>query len=183
MEIPAEPAPLITTFASENFLFTSLSAFVSPADTTIAALLLGKQSHAKELDIDFSIQKDCYLDAHNDFLSTQELVTIIGNLIENAFHAVENIEGIRQVQFFIRQTEDGLTIISDDTGCGMTETQITELLAGNFTTRGEGHGVGFRLIQEIINKHEGYLSIDLEPDVGSSFTISIQKKRNGGKTA
>lgn len=148
---------------------------------TIAALLLGKQSHAKELDIDFSIQKDCYLDAHNDFLSTQELVTIIGNLIENAFHAVENMEGIRQVQFFIRQTDDGLTIISDDTGCGMTESQITELLAGNFTTRGEGHGVGFRLIQEIINKHEGYLSIDLEPDVGSSFTISIQKKRNGGK--
>ncbi len=44
---------------------------------TIAALLLGKQSHAKELDIDFSIQKDCYLDAHNDFLSTQELVTIM----------------------------------------------------------------------------------------------------------
>ena len=91
------------------------------------------------------------------------------------------MEGIRQVQLFIRQTEDGLTIISDDTGCGMTEAQITELLAGNFTTRGEGHGVGFRLIQEIINKHEGYLSIDSEPDVGSSFTISIQKKRNGGK--
>ena len=148
---------------------------------TIAALLLGKQSHAKELNIDFSIQKDCYLDAHNDFLSTQELVTIIGNLIENAFHAVENMDGIRQVQLFIRQTDDGLTIISDDTGCGMTETQISELLAGNFTTRGEGHGVGFRLIQEIINKHEGYLSIDSEPDIGSSFTISIQKKRNGGK--
>lgn len=148
---------------------------------TIAALLLGKQSHAKELDIDFSIQKDCYLDAHNDFLSTQELVTIIGNLIENAFHAVENTEGIRQVQIFIQQTDDGLTIISDDTGCGMTESQITELLNGNFTTRGEGHGVGFRLIQEIINKHNGYLSIDSEPDIGSSFTISIQQKRNGGE--
>ena len=147
---------------------------------TIAALLLGKQSHAKESDIDFILQKGSFLDAHNDFLSTKELVTIIGNLIENAFHAVEDTDGIRQVQIFIQQTDDGLTIISDDTGCGMTEPQITDLLSGNFTTRGEGHGVGFRLIQEIINRHEGYLSIDSEPGVGSSFTISIQKKRNGG---
>ena len=147
---------------------------------TIAALLLGKQSRARELDIDFSIQKNCYLDSHNDFLSTKELVTIVGNLIENAFHAVENRNGIRQVQLFIGQTSDGLTIITDDTGCGMTEAQINDLMTGNFTTRGEGHGIGFRLIREIVNKHDGYLSIDSEPDVGSSFTISIQKKRNGG---
>ena len=36
MEIPADPAPLMTTFASENFFPTSLRALVSPADTTIA---------------------------------------------------------------------------------------------------------------------------------------------------
>ena len=149
---------------------------------TIAALLLGKQSHAKELDIDFIIQKGSFLDVHNDFLSAQELVTIIGNLIENAFHAVEHVTGVRQVQFFIQQTVDGLTIIVDDTGCGMTDAQITELLHGNFTTRGEGHGIGFGLIQEIIDKHHGYLSIESEPDVGSSFTISIQAQTNGGNT-
>lgn len=146
---------------------------------TIAALLLGKQSHAKEKNIDFMIQKDSFLDAHNEFLSTQELVTILGNLIENAFHAVEQVEGIRQVQLFLSQTTDGLTIIVDDTGCGMTEEQLQKLLGGSFTTKGEGHGVGFRLIQEIIKKHNGYLHIDSEPDIGSSFTISIQKQ-NGG---
>lgn len=148
---------------------------------TLAALLLGKQSHARELDIDFSIRKDSFLSAHNDYLSTKEMVTVIGNLIENAFHAVENIEGIRQVQLFVRQSEDGLTIITDDTGCGMTEEQTEELMNGNFTTRGEGHGIGFRLIREIVAKHDGYLSVDSEPNEGSSFTISIRKKRNGGK--
>ncbi len=147
---------------------------------TLAALLLGKQSHARELDIDFSIRKDSFLSPHNDYLSTKELITVIGNLTENAFHAVENVEGIRQVQLFIRQSEDGLTIISDDTGCGMTEEQTEELMNGNFTTRGEGHGIGFRLIREIVARHDGYLTVDSEPNVGSSFTISIRKKRNGG---
>lgn len=146
---------------------------------TLAALLLGKQSHARELDIDFSIRKDSFLAAHNDYLSAKELVTVIGNLTENAFHAVENVDGIRQVQLFIRQSDEGLMIISDDTGIGMTKEQTEELMKGNFTTRGEGHGVGFRLIREIIAKHDGYLSIESEPGVGSSFTISIRKKRNG----
>lgn len=45
---------------------------------TIAALLLGKQSHARELNIQFSVQKDSYLEPLNQFLSTQELVTVIG---------------------------------------------------------------------------------------------------------
>ncbi len=141
---------------------------------TIAALLLGKQSRARELSIDFVIQKDSYLDSHNDFLSTQELVTLVGNLIENAFHAVEDLNGIRQVQFFINQTQDGLTIITDDTGCGMTKDQVEDLMKGNFTTRGEEHGIGFRLIREIVHKHKGQIFIDSEPSVGSSFTISIQ---------
>lgn len=141
---------------------------------TIAALLLGKQSRARELCIDFVIQKDSYLDAHNEFLSTQELVTLVGNLIENAFHAVEDSNKIRQVQFFINQTSEGLTIITDDTGCGMTGEQIQDLMHGNFTTRGEGHGIGFRLIREIVSKHQGQIFIDSEPSVGSSFTISIQ---------
>lgn len=143
---------------------------------TIAALLLGKQSRARELSIDFVIQKNSYLDAHNEFLSTKELVTLVGNLIENAFHAVEDSSNIRQVQFFINQTPDGLTIITDDTGCGMTGDQIEDLMKGNFTTRGEGHGIGFRLIREIVNKHQGHIYIDSEPNVGSSFTISIQNQ-------
>lgn len=144
---------------------------------TIAALLLGKQSHAKELDIDFTLQKESFLPYHHASLSTQELVTIIGNLIENAFHAVEHNVQLKQVQIFISQTAEGLTIIADDNGCGMTEDMIDHIYRGNFTTRGEGHGIGLRLIQEIVVKHSGYLTIESEPNNGSIFTISIPQDK------
>ena len=144
---------------------------------TIAALLLGKSSHARELDIQFTLRKDSYLEPHNRFLSTKELVTIIGNLIENAFEAIAGKEGIRQVELFIGSEQKGLTLSVDDTGRGMTPEQVETIYQRQYTTKGEGHGIGLRLIQEIVRKHDGYLDIESEPGEGSSFTISISRER------
>lgn len=82
------------------------------------------------------------------------------------------------IELFINQTSEGLTIVVDDTGCGISEENIQKIYEGRFTTRGEGHGIGLTLIQEIVKKHDGYLTIESEPEVGSSFTISIQKTRD-----
>ena len=38
---------------------------------TIAALILGKQNRSKELDIDFCLRKDSFLEEHNPYLSTK----------------------------------------------------------------------------------------------------------------
>ena len=146
---------------------------------TIAALILGKQNRAKELDIDFCLRKDSTLEEHNPYLSTKELVTIVGNLIENAFDATKNVDGIRQVELTIRSNEDGLMISADDTGCGMSEEQIQRIYEGQYTTKGEGHGIGLRLIQEIIKKHEGFLDIASDIGSGTFFTVTINKRRKG----
>ncbi len=144
---------------------------------TISALLLGKMSSARELDIQFSLRKDSRLPRHSAFLSTNDLVTIVGNLIENAFDAVRYLDGMRAVEIFIGETEEGLSIIVDDTGVGMTEQQIASAGKKGYTTKGKGHGTGLRLIRSIVQKHEGYFEIESEPGVGSSFTISIDKIR------
>lgn len=146
---------------------------------TIAALLLGKQNRAKELDIDFTLRKDSQLEAHNPYLSTKELVTLIGNLLENAFDATKNADSFRQVELFIGSDEHGLIITVDDTGCGMTEEQIQQIYKGHYTTKGEGHGFGTQLIQEIIRSHQGFLDIESEPGTGTSFTINLTNRRSG----
>lgn len=146
---------------------------------TIAALILGKQNRSKELNIDFSLRKDSFLENHNAYVSTKELVTMVGNLVENAFEAVKTSESLKQVELFIGSTEYGLTITIDDTGHGMTEEQIDKIYNGQYTTKGEGHGYGLRLIQEIVQRHNGYLEIESEPCVGTSFAINFSKKRDG----
>lgn len=147
---------------------------------TIAALILGKYNRAKELDIDFRLRSDSTLELHSPYLSSRELVTLIGNLTENAFEAInKNISGEKHAELFIGSDAHGLTVTMDDTGCGMTEEQIQKIYAGQYTTKGEGHGFGLRLIQEIVHNHNGYLEIESEPGIGTSFTININEKRNG----
>lgn len=144
---------------------------------TLAALIIGKLNRAKELNISFIFQKGSTLEAHNDFLSTRELVTIIGNLIENAFDALTDAEDLREVELMIRSDTNGLIITVDDTGCGMTEDQIQKIYSGPYTSKGNGHGYGLRLIQEIVHTHDGFFNIDSEPEEGSSISIVINKKR------
>lgn len=67
----------------------------------------------------------------------------------------------------------------DDTGHGMSEDQIDHIYEGQYTTTGEGHGIGLRLIQEIIKRHEGFLDIASDIGFGTSFTITINKRRKG----
>lgn len=144
---------------------------------TVAALIIGKQSHSKELDIDFLLRKDSCLEKSNAYLSTQELVTIIGNLVENAFEAVKSMPSLRHVELFIGSGEHGLTITVDDTGSGMTEEQLEKIQNSQYTTKGEGHGFGLRLIREIVRKHDGYMEIESVPGEGTSFTLTFTKRR------
>ena len=141
-------------------------------DKTIAALLIGKANRAAELDIDFELRSDSNLPEKNSFLSTKELTLIIGNLIENSFEAMTT-NGTRQVEIFIGVTAEGLTIIVDDTGCGMSEDEIKKIQGGGYTTKGAGHGYGMKLIREIVERHKGFLQIDSEPSTGTSITVNI----------
>ena len=144
---------------------------------TIAALILGKKSRAKELNISFNLLKDSFLEAHNAYLSAADLVTIIGNLVENAFDALTNVQEIREVNLFINSGAEGLTIIVDDTGSGMDSVTCQRLRKQTYTTKGEGHGVGLTLIRNIVQRCEGILDIESEPGEGSSFSVTIHKKR------
>ena len=108
-----------------------------------------------------------------------EFISDVSSDIENAFDATKNVDGIRQVELTIRSNEDGLMISADDTGCGMSEEQIQRIYEGQYTTKGEGHGIGLRLIQEIIKKHEGFLDIASDIGSGTFFTVTINKRRTG----
>lgn len=143
-------------------------------DKAIAALLIGKANRAAELDIDFELRRDSNLPEKNSFLSTRELALIIGNLIENSFEAMTSASVERQVEVFIGVNAQGLTLVVDDTGCGMTDEEIKKIHAGGgYTTKGEGHGYGMKLIREVVDRHKGFLQIDSESGTGTSITVNI----------
>ena len=142
-------------------------------DRAVAALILGKMSRARELNIEFLLRKDSFLPAANPFLSTQELITVIGNLVENAFEAIDGRQDLRQTELFVSCDANGLSVSVDDTGRGMTEERVQRIYEGQYTTKGAGHGYGMRFIQEIVRARHGFLQIDSELHVGTSVNIMI----------
>ncbi|BCN31496.1 ATP-binding protein [Anaeromicropila herbilytica] len=145
-------------------------------NTTIAALILGKISRANELNIHMKIQKESFLDANTPYLSTNDLVTIIGNLIENAMDAVKDCEDVKEINLFLQSNEEGITIVVDDTGIGMSKEQIELIYTTNFTTKEKGHGIGLKLIKNIVERCDGIIEIESEPHIGTSFTIIFNRK-------
>lgn len=57
-------------------------------DPTIAALLIGKAYRAAELDIRFSLDPASVLYGNGQFMPVTAMITVLGNLIENAFDAM-----------------------------------------------------------------------------------------------
>lgn len=145
-------------------------------DSAVAALILGKISRAKELGLRFDLRKDSFLPADNGYLTTQELITVVGNLVENAFDATGGTWGAREITLYIGCDETGLQIVTDDTGRGMQEEQIQEILSSGYTSKGAGHGYGLRLVRRILDNRGGFLQIDSAPGEGTSVSILIRPK-------
>lgn len=147
-----------------------------------AALLLGKIDHMRELDIEFMLLANSKLPAHSAYLTTEELVTVVGNLVENAIEAVNAQNGncLRNVVVQITEDGTGLLIIVSDTGIGIAPEDLKRIHAPGFSTKArEGRGVGMSLIWDIVTRRDGSIDADSEPGVGTTFTLIFNKKRGG----
>ena len=87
---------------------------------TIAALLLGKFSRAQELKINLVIDEATNLENNLKNIPNNVLVTIIGNLIENAMEATsKSIKEDRYVNVRIQESSKEIKIKIKDSGIGI----------------------------------------------------------------
>lgn len=151
-------------------------------NSNVAALILGKLDNMRELDIHMTLLANSNLPEHSRYLSTGELVTVVGNLLENAIEAVNAVSDDRPRNIVLQITEDenGLLILISDTGIGIAPELLPHIFESGFSTKSsEGRGVGMSLIQGIINRHEGSIEVDSEPGDGTTFTLILDKERGG----
>ena len=151
-------------------------------NTGLAALILGKAGNMRELDIDFVLMSNSSIPEQSQYLSNTELVTVVGNLLENAIEAtnVIPIGALRAIALQLTEDGQGLVIMVSDTGEGISEDVLPHIFEPGFSTKAKkGRGVGMSRVKEIVESHGGTIDVDTEPGSGTTFTMILSKKRGG----
>jgi PAS domain S-box-containing protein len=115
-----------------------------------------------------------------------QIQQILINLCTNGAHAMEESGGtlkvtLREVQVAPGETVAGqdlrpgkyLRLAVGDTGCGMDKATQERIFEPYFTTKeqGKGTGIGLALVQGIVKRHGGYLSVSSTPGQGTTFSL------------
>ena len=152
-----------------------MSAVNEPA---VAALLIGKTSRASELNVKFVFREGCHYSNTDMPLPAELLVTVIGNLIENAFEAMnENkvYEAPKELLFGIYSRPGAVLITADDTGVGIPKENLEHIFENGYSTKGEGRGTGLYQVKEMVERLGGKITVESQQGIGSSFSVSFTK--------
>jgi sensor histidine kinase regulating citrate/malate metabolism len=149
-------------------------------DPLLSAIILGKYNRAQELRINFKLDPESRMIDIPENISREKIVTILGNLLENAFEAAqEKTSGAHTVQLSMTDFGNDLIFEVEDSGSGI-EVESTDLLMQHgFTTKsGAGRGIGLSLVHQNLEYLGGHLTVVPSSIGGMRFTIYIPKLLN-----
>jgi signal transduction histidine kinase len=99
-----------------------------------------------------------------------KLQEVFWNLLKNAYDASLPDKSI---YLNARKCNDYYEISVSDTGCGISSEQIAHIFEPFVTYKSTGTGLGLAICKQIVDAHDGTISVTSTEQVGTSFTISL----------
>ncbi|EJN6570165.1 sensor histidine kinase, partial [Salmonella enterica subsp. enterica serovar Agona] len=144
-------------------------------DHHLAGLLIGKYYRAKELGLELIFDPSSFVEHLPSSLSHNEWISIVGNLLDNAYNAtLLNSEGSRQIECLINSEGNEVIIEVADQGCGIDENIRQHIFERGVTTHNNGdHGIGLWLVHSYVKQANGDIIVDNNNPFGTIFTLYI----------
>jgi PAS domain S-box-containing protein len=143
----------------------------------LAAFILGKYNHAQELRIAFEIDPDSRLTDVPAEIRREKLVTILGNLIDNAFDAALQGQGKARVKLSMTDLGNDLVFEVEDSGQGIPAEHGEQIFEKGFTTKLNDRGQGLYLVNKALQELGGQITLSDSELGGALFSVFIPKRR------
>ncbi len=100
-------------------------------------------------------------------------------LLNLYLNAIESMEKGGRLAVSLSKGE-GIAIIKiSDTGSGIGEKDLPHVFDPYFTTKTTGTGLGLAIVHNIIEAHEGKITVESSPGEGTTFTLFLPCERQG----
>ncbi|MEK5235844.1 DcuS/MalK family sensor histidine kinase [Paenibacillus sp. FSL L8-0470] len=141
-------------------------------DPVMAGFLLGKLSRAREAGIDLQLTGDSYLPESADPQCIHELITIAGNLLDNAMEVLKE-HNVKEIELAFCYDRGRLICTVRDSGPGVPEALREQVFVQGFSTKGEQRGIGLYLVRKSVEKLQGKLQIVDDGKPGTTFMADV----------
>lgn len=103
----------------------------------------------------------------------RQMAQVFINLIANAYQAMQEKGGNLTVRSFMK--DDAIFIEISDTGPGIAPENVDKVFDPFFTTKeeGKGTGLGLSIVYNIVQKHDGAITVSSGKGAATTFTICI----------
>lgn len=138
----------------------------------VAGFLIGKIQRAKERGFTLNLAEESLVPDCPNEKQVTVLVTVLGNLIENALDAMSGQEE-GEVSLLLHYQDGWLSGEVSDDGPGIPAANIDAIFNKGFSTKGENRGVGLFLANQQLHELGGTLSVESEPGVFTQFFVHL----------
>ncbi|WP_205952117.1 sensor histidine kinase [Pantoea stewartii] len=141
----------------------------------LCGLLLGKAARAREKGVILHFDPACLMDKPFPPLSEAELISVIGNLLDNAIEATQRAPMPHEpVEVLIKLSARELIIEVADHGVGIAPAIREHMFERGVTTKTRGdHGIGLYLTESYITRAGGTIEVSDNVPRGAIFSLFI----------
>ncbi|WP_227546056.1 ATP-binding protein [Marinobacter fonticola] len=146
-------------------------------DPVLAGCLLGKYNRAREMGLKLVIDPDSQMADVPEKLPRDQLVSVLGNLIDNALEATRQYQGEGGL-VHLSMTDLGHDLIFEveDQGPGIPQNQHERIFERGVTDKQEGdRGIGLYLVRQFVDRWGGSVTVETLQPSGSRFTLYLSK--------
>ncbi|QIH63927.1 two-component system sensor histidine kinase DcuS [Enterobacteriaceae bacterium A-F18] len=138
----------------------------------VAGFLLGKINRAREAGVILTLANESLVPDNPNQQQVTALVTILGNLIENALDAMTD-QSDGEIGLLLHYQNGWLSAEVSDDGPGISPEHIDAIFHKGYSTKGENRGVGLFLARQQCENLGGSITVESEPGVFTQFFVQL----------